>query len=83
MEAFCPNLPHPWGGLGQGSGTLGHHPFVLDMIYIDNYSTGFMILGGMVCITILSIIVSLTISIFRKFSKYYTCLLRFISKVHN
>ena len=40
-ESFFPNLPHPWD-----SGTQGHHPFVLEMIYIDNYCTGFMVLGG-------------------------------------
>ena len=47
-------------------------------MYIDNYCTGFMVLGRMVKITILSTIVSLKNSIFRKFSKYYSCLLKFI-----
>ena len=67
------------------SGTLGHHPFVLKMIYIYNYYTGFMVLGSMVCITIglLSTIVSLRISIFRKFSKYHYCLLKFVYKIRN
>ena len=46
MKFFCHNLPHPSGRLGQGSSILGHHPFVLEMIYIDDYCTGFMILWG-------------------------------------
>ena len=84
MKVFRSSLPHPWGRLGQGSGTPEHHPFVLEMIHIDNYYIGFMILGGMVCITILSTIVSLKKSIFLTFSKYYSCSLKFILKVvHN
>ena len=46
MKVFRPNLLYPWGRLGQGSGTLGHHPFVLEMLYIDNFCTGSMILWG-------------------------------------
>ena len=61
MKVFCLNLPHPLGRLGHGSGILGHHPFVLEMIYIDNYCTGFRILWGLVCITILSTFESLKI----------------------
>ena len=50
-----------WGKLGHGYNviSLGHHAFVLEMIFIDNYCTGFMIPRGMVRITTLSTIVSL------------------------
>ena len=60
---FVPNYPTRGVDWDTGSGALGHHPFVLEMIYayIDNYCTEFMIIGGMVCTTILSTIVSLKI----------------------
>ena len=64
MKVYISNLPYPWGRLGQGLGTLGHLPFVLEMIYLNNYLyTGFMVLVVMVCITISSTIVSLKNSI--------------------
>ena len=60
---------------GQGLGILGHHPFMKEMIYIDNYCTGFMILWGIVCITILSTIGSLKNQFFVRFQNItFVCL---------
>ena len=55
-QGFVTKVARPCQGR---MGTLGHQPFVLEMLNIDNYCTGFRILVGMMCITMVSTIVSL------------------------
>ena len=46
MKVFLSQSAPPVGKLGQRSSILGHHLFVLEMIYFDKYCNGFMILWG-------------------------------------